>query len=141
MITKGHDMRSVRFAVFFLLLCTALFARPASAGEDSTLITPSDAARIIAEDSTAVLLDVRTEPEFMGEAGHLANAIMIPVQVLTQRVGELAPYKNRIIVVYCRTGHRSTAATAILRQSGFKAYNMAGGITRWRQEGRPIVRE
>jgi rhodanese-related sulfurtransferase len=134
-------MHAYHIAAFALLLGWAFVPHTCSAGNDSWVITTADAARIIADDSTAVLLDVRTEPEFKGETGHLANAMLIPVQVLAQRVGELTPYKDRVIVVYCRTGNRSTSATDMLRHEGFKAYNMAGGITRWLQEKRTTIKE
>jgi rhodanese-related sulfurtransferase len=134
-------MHATLIAILAPLFGWALIPQQAPAGGDSSLITTAAAAQIVAEDSTAVLLDVRTEAEFKGETGHLAKAVLIPVQVLAERIGELKQYKNRVIVVYCRTGHRSTTATEILRNEGYKAYNMAGGITRWRQEDRPTVRE
>jgi rhodanese-related sulfurtransferase len=134
-------MRIKSFVILLVLLASVLSPASSPAADQSSLITTADAAKIIADDSTAVLLDVRTEGEFRGETGHLAKAILIPVQVLAQRVGELAKFKNRTIVVYCRTGHRSTAATEILRNEGYRAYNMAGGITRWLAERRPTVKE
>lgn len=103
------------------------------------LISPADALSLAGKDSTVILLDVRTADEFRSETGHLAGALLIPVQELEARVNELAPYRNRTIVVYCRTGHRSTRGTEILQGHGFRAVNMDGGITRWRAEHFPTV--
>lgn len=127
-----------------LLLAAVIVAASvllAQSSDSSTRITPADALKLVTTDSSAVVLDVRTPAEFKSETGHLANAILIPVQELEQRAGELTPYKERTILVYCRTGHRSTIAAEILQKHGFKALNMEGGITRWRSENLPTVQE
>jgi carboxyl-terminal processing protease len=108
-------------------------------GSGRSVISPADVLSLAGSDSTLVLLDVRTPEEFNGETGHLAGALLIPVQELETRVGELTKYRDRTIVVYCRTGHRSTSAAGILRKHGFKTMNMEGGITRWRAEHFPTV--
>lgn len=108
-------------------------------GSASSLISPADVMRLAGRDSTVVLLDVRTPEEFDGETGHLARALLIPVQELDSRAGELTRYHDRTIIVYCRTGHRSTKATEILQSHGFKVMNMEGGITRWQAEHYPTV--
>ena len=126
-----------------LFVMTALTAGATYGGneEEKSLITPAGVRNLIKSDSSVVLLDVRTPPEFNGETGHLARAHLIPVQELEARVAELSKFKKHTIVVYCRTGHRSTAATEILLKHGFKALNMVGGITRWRAESLPVVVE
>ena len=69
------------------------------------------------------LLDVRTAEEF--NAGHLPEAINIPVDELRDRLGELP--SNAQIAVYCQVGQRGYLATRILRQRGFNAVNIGGG--------------
>ncbi len=113
----------------------------ACGGAGGSLVSPEDVLSLAARDSTVVLLDVRTPEEFTSETGHLAGALLIPVQELEDRVGELTGYRDRTIIVYCLAGHRSTRATAILQRHGFKAKNMEGGITRWRDEHFPTVQE
>jgi rhodanese-related sulfurtransferase len=88
-----------------------------------------------------IVLDVRTPAEFNSSTGHLAKAILIPVQELERRIDELQKYKQKSIIVYCRTGHRSTSGTEILLKHGYNARNMEGGITRWRAEQLPTVNE
>jgi rhodanese-related sulfurtransferase len=105
----------------------------------SCLISPADVLSLAGKDSTVILLDVRTPEEFNSETGHIARAILIPVQELESRVGELTSYRDRTIIVYCRTGHRSLSATEILQKHGFQVKNMEGGITRWRAEHFPTV--
>jgi len=72
----------------------------------------------------ALILDVRTEGEFA--QGKIANAINVPVQVLSQYTAELKK-QNKPFVVYCRSGARAATATSILNSAGMKAVN-AGGI-------------
>jgi rhodanese-related sulfurtransferase len=113
----------------------------AQTGKDEKPLTVQDAQEMITTDSSVVVLDVRTEEEFKSQTGHLANAILIPVQELEKRIDELAPFKDRTIIAYCRTGRRSEKATAILVDHGYKALNMKGGIVKWNETHLPVVNE
>lgn len=62
----------------------------------------------------ALLVDVRSADEF--SAGHIHNAVNIPVGELDQRMAELPT--DRAIVVYCASGMRSGRALALLQRSG-----------------------
>jgi phage shock protein E len=79
-------------------------------------------------DNGARLLDVRTQGEY--EAGHVEGAQNISVLELKDRFEELNP-KDRTIVVYCRSGHRSAAAASILRSAGFAQIFDLGSIKNW----------
>lgn len=81
-----------------------------------------------------IILDVRTPAELDGPLGHIDGVINIPVQELEDRLGELEEYKSNDIAVICRTGNRSGIATKILRQNGFKAKNVLGGMTEYINE-------
>jgi phage shock protein E len=76
----------------------------------------------------ARLLDVRSPEEF--EGGHLPGALNIPVQELDRRLGEVGPAEHDV-VVYCRSGHRSSRATEILREHGFTRVHNLGPMTAW----------
>jgi len=104
-------------------------------------VTPSEIQALIQRDSSIVILDVRTESEYKGETGHIAKAILIPIQNLEERLIELEPYRSCSIVVYCRRGGRSARASALLMGKGFRVLNMDGGIEKWNTENRPVVRE
>ncbi|MEZ4257375.1 MAG: rhodanese-like domain-containing protein [Polyangiales bacterium] len=75
----------------------------------------------------ATLLDVRTREEFA--SGHAHGAINIPVQELAQRVSELGD-PTRHVVVYCRSGARSAAASGILKAAGYAVTDI-GTQPRW----------
>jgi adenylyltransferase/sulfurtransferase len=57
--------------------------------------------------------------------------MLIPLSELESRIDELNEHKNREVIVYCRSGNRSGKATNILREDGFQAFNMSGGMLAW----------
>jgi phage shock protein E len=85
-----------------------------------------DARKLVA--AGARLVDVRS-PEEYGR-GHLPSAVNIPVQELDRRLAEVGPVDHEVIV-YCRSGHRSTRATELLRQHGFTKVHNLGPMTAW----------
>lgn len=84
-------------------------------------------------DSSLVVLDVRTNAELTGPLGKLDGIINIPVQKLEASVNELAKYKNKEIAVICRSGNRSLFATQFLIGKGFNAKNVLGGMIAFRK--------
>ena len=75
-----------------------------------------------------LILDVRTADEFA--AGHLPNAVNIPVDELRSRLDELPA--SREIIAYCQVGQRGYLATRILLQAGHSVSNLSGGYKTWR---------
>lgn len=95
-------------------------------------IGPADAARLLADEPGGTsLLDVRTEGEHA--ADHLGGTLL-PLNQLPWRIDELDPLRERRLLVHCRTGVRSAQAVAYLRERGFNAVNVRGGIEAWRRE-------
>jgi sulfur dioxygenase len=83
------------------------------------------------------IVDVREPGEFNGPLGRIPAATLIPLGELAERAAELT--KERPIVTVCRAGGRSAQATLMLRQAGFeRVANLAGGMLRWRAEGRVV---
>ncbi|NQV51157.1 MAG: rhodanese-like domain-containing protein [Candidatus Marinimicrobia bacterium] len=80
------------------------------------------------------LLDVRTSAEY--SRGYLKDAVLMPLQDLQARAGELERYKNQPILIYCATGNRSTTASKILLDQGFmNVMNLRMGIMGWASKG------
>ena len=75
-----------------------------------------------------LLLDVRTQGEFVG--GHAHGAVNIPLQALPKRTKELGD-KGRAVVVCCASGSRSRAAAGILRRAGYRRVLDLGSWTNW----------
>lgn len=76
-----------------------------------------------------VVVDVRPRLEF--DAGHLPGALSIPLEELSQRLGELDP--NTSVVAYCRGPYCVLAAEAVaqLRAAGLQAERLAEGPPDW----------
>ena len=85
-------------------------------------ISPDEARAKISEG--AHWIDIRHVTEY--NHGHLKDAINIPLHELRLRLDELD--KEQDYICYCRTGHRSSAATFLLAQKGFKVSVLSGGV-------------
>ncbi|MFA5626343.1 MAG: rhodanese-like domain-containing protein [Thiohalomonadaceae bacterium] len=101
-------------------------------------VLPQEAVQLI-NHQDALLLDVREDSEY--SSGHILDSIHIPLGKLRSRFHELAAYKDRAVVIGCRSGHRSGSACAMLRKQGFeKVYNLRGGILAWENANLPVIR-
>jgi ArsR family transcriptional regulator len=82
------------------------------------------------------VLDVRPEDEYA--AGHLPEAINIPLRELHRRLREIP--KSREIVAYCRGPYCVLAFEAVgfLRRRGFKARRLEDGYPEWKAAGLPV---
>ncbi len=75
-----------------------------------------------------LFLDVRTKEEF--EAGHIKNAVNIPVDEMRSRMKDFSNEKN--IYIYCQAGLRGYLAQRMLKQNGFdNVHNLSGGYQLW----------
>lgn len=101
-------------------------------------VSAEEGAKII-ENISPLILDVRTDGEF--KAGHLENAMLIPVQVIQKDYVKIEEYKEKPIFIYCASGNRSTVASRILIEKGFtNIYNLRPGISGWARAGLKIVK-
>lgn len=84
-----------------------------------------------------LLLDVRQQDEY--DFVNL-DGTLIPLGQLSQRITEIDAYKDKDVVVMCRTGSRSAQAARILVREGFQnVYNLSGGITGWSRDVDPSM--
>ncbi|MFM9958488.1 MAG: rhodanese-like domain-containing protein [Phycisphaerales bacterium] len=102
-------------------------------------ITPRDAAALLdGARGRALLLDCRTPEEHA--TARIEGAVLIPMQELEQRLGEIEGRQDDPLVVHCHHGVRSLRVTAFLRQCGFEhAVSMSGGIDQWSLDVDPRV--
>jgi rhodanese-related sulfurtransferase len=82
----------------------------------------------------AELIDVREPGEW--EAGHVPGARNVELASLTAEAETID--RERPVIFGCRSGNRSRMAAEAFRESGYDAYNMAGGLRAWAHEGRPL---
>jgi rhodanese-related sulfurtransferase len=92
-----------------------------------------DAARAqeLLRAGAAQLLDCRYDFEF--EEGHIPGARLVPLDRLRHQ-GVFALAQGPSYIVYCRSGRRSRAAAFLLRERGFRALSLTGGIRDWPYE-------
>ena len=90
-------------------------------------IAPKDLKARLDRRDPIVLLDVREDWEIA--LCRLDNAVHIPIEEIEFRTTELDPADE--IVVYCHHGVRSAAVAGFLRQQGFRAVNLSGGLDEW----------
>ncbi|EOU1765433.1 rhodanese-like domain-containing protein [Clostridium perfringens] len=93
-------------------------------------ISIDESKKLINDGEVTLILDVRNEDEFA--EGHLKNAIQIPVKELKENLSDIEKFKDELVLVYCRSGKRSTEAVDILKENGFKnLVHMKDGISKW----------
>ncbi len=100
---------------------------------------PEIPAPRLAKDLAAIpppqLVDVRTETEF--RAGRIPGAVSAPITSLARALPGLGLDPSRRVIAICLTAHRSIPAVRLLRQRGFDAAQLAGGMLAWRAAGFP----
>ena len=74
-----------------------------------------------------IIIDVRTESEY--QQGHIKNAINIPNESIDESVSEILTDKDQLLLVYCRSGHRSKQASEKLAKLGYSNIYEFGGIS------------
>jgi rhodanese-related sulfurtransferase len=86
-----------------------------------------------------VILDVRTPQEVAD--GYIENAIIIDYYSETFRNELNKLDKNKMYLIYCRSGNRSGKTLNLMEELNFReVYNMSGGIIQWKTEGLPTVK-
>ena len=84
--------------------------------------------KLLNSDKDVLIIDVRSEYEY--EKGHLLNAINLPYDDdFKSELNEIIDYKDKIVLVYCRSGNRSEKAAVKLVDNGFKnVKNVTDGV-------------
>ncbi|MCL1693506.1 MAG: rhodanese-like domain-containing protein [Actinomycetia bacterium] len=134
---KSAMMRSL------LVLVLALSVLVAACSSDTTtqsieLVSPADAAQVIADDPAGlVVLDIRTLEEF--NEARLADAIMVDFYADDFAAQLDTLDKDVPYVLYCNSGNRSSDAVKTMKDLGFvEVYEIDGGIVNWYDQGFPI---
>ena len=122
--------------ILFILAVMLLTARGQDKEKDQGAvymnITAEEAKRIIDSEEGYIILDVREQDEY--DAGHIPGAILIPYTQIEEKVDEMLPDKDQLILVYCRSGRRSKIAAEALVELGYTNIKEFGGIIDWPYE-------
>ena len=95
-------------------------------------ITAEEAKKIMDSGEEHIILDTREQDEF--DEGHIPGAILIPYTEIENKAEAMLPDKDKLIVVYCRSGRRSKIAAESLAKLGYTNVKEFGGIIDWPYE-------
>ncbi len=99
-------------------------------------LNPTEAIQLINREN-GVVVDVCEPQEYA--AGHVVRALNVPLSALKARVAEIEKYRDRPVILACRSGNRSLKAAFELHRQGFtKVYSLAGGIMAWQNANLPV---
>lgn len=117
-------------ATFILVMVTA--AGCSSNGPTYKQISQDEAMQMMQDETDYLIVDVRRPDEF-AEA-HIAGAINVPNEGITDEMPEELPDTDQILLIYCRTGNRSKEASRKLADIGYSNVYEFGGIETWKGE-------
>ena len=100
-------------------------------------IEPAALSEKLSANTRPLVLDVR-QPQEVQVDGRVADSLLIPMNELPARIGELP--RDREIVAVCKRGQRSWNVAQWLRQQGYDASSLSGGLDAWTARGLPVAR-
>ena len=145
-MAKMSFRRLALVALLASLVIGTIWAGGCTAGDETDTqiienITPQEAFTLIQDNEgnmDFVIIDVRTPEEF--DSGHIENAANIDFNSMTFRDDIDKLDKDKIYIVYCRTGFLSGQALDIMEELGFnEVYKPSGGIEAWIDAGLPVT--
>ncbi|MDG2455817.1 MAG: thioredoxin domain-containing protein [Bacteroidia bacterium] len=127
-------MKSTKWSMIAMIV-TLIAACGTSKIENSSVDVKTFANKMV--NTKYTLVDVRSPEEFA--MNHLENASNIDVNSsdFAQKAALLD--KSKDVLVYCKSGGRSTMAAAQIKAMGYNVYELGGGILRWKAEGYKII--
>lgn len=120
--------------IFLIFLLMVIFSASCNTKSTENIIR-MDGSRLetILNDETErgkyLIIDVREDYEY--KAGHVPYSINISVQEIESRISEISDWKEKNVVVICRSGRRSRTAAEILVKYGFKKIFDADGVSKY----------
>jgi hydroxyacylglutathione hydrolase len=116
---------------------SSLFPKAKINGEGVPEITCDD---LFAHQTSVKMIDVRRPEEFTGELGHIEGSTLCTLETEFQATLNKLN-KDDTYVFVCRSGMRSSRATAYALSLGFKnVYNLEGGMIAWNSKKLPIAK-
>lgn len=130
------DFRPV-LSIFIFILGISLPQVGVTDEFTGTISAPELMTLLQAEENDFLLLDVRSPREY--SQAHIASATNIPHTLLKENISTIEDYKNKLIIVYCRSGVRAGIASKILANAGFnKITHLSGDMNGWTAVGFPV---
>ena len=125
------NVLSISLIVILMLIAVACgIKKGANKGNGNYLsISAKEAKELMESEADYIILDVRAQEEY--DQGHIPGAIVIPHTEIETEARDALPDKDKLILVYCRTGRRSKIAAQALAKMGYTNIKEFGGITDW----------
>ena len=130
-------MKKVIYSIFIIIVIVVgviivLDIKNNGEGKESKvkLVSMDEAFKIMNEESNYIILDVRTIDEY--NEGHIPNAICVPNETIKNDIVNKLPNKEQLILIYCRSGNRSSQAASKLAKLGYTNLIDIGGIIDWK---------
>jgi rhodanese-related sulfurtransferase len=102
-----------------------------------TQVSAIDAVRLI--NKGAMVIDVRDAGGYGG--GHIVNSKHMALETLEPAKPPLSKYQDKLLLIVCDSGARSSKAANTLRKAGFdKVFSLKGGLAAWRSQNLPLVK-
>lgn len=127
------------FIAFAVVLGMILWTEVKRATRSFKEITPAEAVTLI-NTGDPLILDVREANEH--SQGSIINAKHVALSALSKKAENLVKDKERPVLVFCKTGNRSSQACKVLAGNRYtKVFGMKGGITAWINDQLPVVKK
>jgi len=110
--------------------------RPETITEEMLASTPDITPGALETLSQPMVVDIRTH--FAYAMGHIENSVNISEHLLEEMILNGPSFPNSTIVVVCPVGRISRKYAARLRQQGYDARTLAGGLQNWTQSGKKL---
>jgi uncharacterized membrane protein YdjX (TVP38/TMEM64 family)/rhodanese-related sulfurtransferase len=139
-VAGGEGMIQKGLLALALLAVVAFLPRLIGNLRRGPMMNTEDFRRRLDTDKDLLVLDVRTSEDFVGEQGHIEEAVNIPVEDLQQRIDEIGNYLEQPVAIVCRTDKKSAKAALLLTEEGFADVHVVrGGMTKWIEAGLPVI--
>lgn len=130
---KIYVIFTIILSVFIISGCgTVVKDTNVNNDKSSVIEITTEEAKKEMDKGNVIILDVRTKEEY--ENGHIVNSILIPLDEIEAEVGNILKDKEQKILVYCRSGNRSSQASKLLVKMGYINVYDFGGIKDWPYE-------
>ena len=127
------------FLVGLIIISGVLLFFPKVLSRDNKVLGSKEVTLLINREP-AMLVDVRSEADF--RAGHITNAINIPLDQIEVQINKITSNSKKNIIIYCQKGVRSAQAFRLLNKLGLpKLYTIEGGLDAWLKNNLPIIEE
>lgn len=123
--------------LFAATLVALMIVEALRAKRTQVLVAAPQAVTLINRNN-AVVIDIRDNAQY--KAGHIIDAVSLPLQPIAEASKKLEKYKNKPLILVCQNGTESQKAAATLKNAGFNAVAITGGLRSWSESDLPLVK-